>query len=277
MAGLVGVFATCHTPSLVRDWDAIEQRRRRELSAAFGELGRRIAACSPDAMIMIGADHWANFFVDNYPAICLGVGEEHGGPPERWLSDYPHHTMPGDPALGVHIAKTAFASGFEPSISYNLRLDHAFCVPLWKAGIAPLPPLVPIIINALQPPFPTIERCLEFGRMIARAIGTYDLSSRIAILATGGLSHSVGEPQMGRIDEAFDRECIELFRRGDTEALLQFLRQDRIDAAGNGANEVRFWVTAHGAAAARRFDLIHYEAVPETYTGCAFAEWKPEA
>jgi aromatic ring-opening dioxygenase catalytic subunit (LigB family) len=277
MADLAGVFATCHAPPLVRDWDAIEPSSRRELSAAFSELGQRIAACSPDTMIMIGADHWASFFVDNYPAICLGVGEEHGGPPERWLTDYPHHRMPGDPALGAHIAETAFACGFEPSLSHNLRLDHAFCVPIWKAGISPLLPLVPIVINALQPPFPTIERCLEFGRMIARAIDTYERPSRIAILATGGLSHSVGEPQMGRIDEAFDRECIELFQRGDKDALVRFLRQDRIDAAGNGSNEVRFWVAAHGAATARRFQLIHYEAVPETYTGCAFAEWMPEA
>ena len=96
---------------------------------------------------------------------------------------------------------------------------------------------------------------------------------RVAILASGGLSHSVGEPQMGYIDEAFDRGCINRFSDGSTAPLIDFLSDDRMARAGNGAGEVRFWAAAHGAARGRGFNLIHYEAVPETYTGCGFAEW----
>ena len=271
MAEIVGIFAASHAPPIVRSWDAIA--RTSGLPQAFAELGRRIAAARPDVIVAIGADHWANFFLENVPALCLGVGEEHGAPPEQWLADYPHRVMTGHPELGLHIANRAFASGFEPSLSYSMKLDHAFCVPFWKAGLDPLPPIVPIVINALQPPLPTPARCLDFGRVLAEAIETHPSPLRIVILASGGLSHSVGEPTMGEIDSDFDREVLALFAGGDPIPLLAFLTPDRMARAGNGAAEVRFWLAAHGAARTRDFDLIHYEAVPETYTGCGFAEW----
>ena len=93
------------------------------------------------------------------------------------------------------------------------------------------------------------------------------------ILASGGLSHSVGEPMMGDVDEEFDREALALFAGGDREAVIAFLTDERMARAGNGASELRFWVAAHGAAGTQGFSLIHYEVVPETYTGCGFAEW----
>lgn len=272
MAEIAGIFAASHAPPIVREWATIEQTSG--LPAAFAELGRRIVATKPDVILAIGADHWANFFLDNMPAICLGVGEEHGGPPETWLADYPHRTMTGHPELAMHLANFAFGHGFEPSISYDLKLDHAFCVPFWKAGLTELPPVVPIIVNALQAPLPTMARCLELGGVLADAIEAMPGSLRVTILATGGLSHSVGEPMMGQVDEAFDHEAIRLLTDGATGPLLDFLSDARVAQAGNGAAELRFWIAAHGAARKRGFELMHYEAVPETYTGCGFAEWK---
>lgn len=272
MAEIAGIFAASHAPPLVRDWESIEAGRKDTLSIAFADLGRRIADARPDVLVVIGADHWANFFLDNMPAICLGVGVDHGGPPERWLADYPH-AMKGDPDFAMHIATALFASGFEPSLSYDMRLDHAFCVPLWKAGVNPLPAILPIVINAMQPPLPTVARCFDFGAALARAIVDRPGRERVVILASGGLSHSVGEPMMGDIDEVFDREALALFERGDRDAVLAYLTDDRMARAGNGAHELRFWVAAHGAADARGFTTIHYEVVPETYTGCGFAEW----
>lgn len=274
MAEIVGIFAASHAPPLVRDWDAIERVRKDGLAEAFAELGRRIMAARPDVIVAIGADHWANFFLENMPAICIGVGERHDGPPEVWLSDYPHRDMVGHPELAMHLATSAFAANFEPSLSYRLKLDHAFCVPLWKAALNPLPPIVPVIVNALQAPLPMVARCLAFGEVLARAIEAFAGTERVVLLATGGLSHSVGEPQMGMIDEAFDRKALALLAQGDTDALIAYLTDARMDEAGNGAAEIRFWMTAHGAAGAQGFELIHYEAVAETYTGCGFAEWR---
>src|SRR5262249_41386552 len=161
-----------------------------------------------------------NFFIDNLPAICVGVGDTHEGPPEPWLKDFPHRKIAGHPELAAHIVKIALECDFEPSVSYRLALDHGFCIPLWKAGIDPLPPIVPSLFNDLEPPFPTVKRCYDWGAMLSAAIASYPGDLRVAVLGTGGLSHSIGEPTMGEIDEAFDRACIRHFESGDKSALI---------------------------------------------------------
>ena len=110
--------------------------------------------------------------------------------------------------------------------------------------------------------------------MLASAIKAMPGPLRVVILATGGLSHSVGEPEMGRIDETFDREVLQLFADGAHGPLLAMLTNERMAQAGNGAAELRFWLAAHGAARSGSFELIHYEPVAATYTGCGFAEWR---
>ncbi len=273
MAELVGVFACSHAPQLVRDWEAIEAGRRSRLDHSFRELAHAIVSSRADAIVVIGPDHWSNFFLNNMPAICIGVGSHHGGPPEPWLSAFPHRTMAGDARFGMHLAEYVFAHGFEPSLSYDMKLDHGFCVPLWRMGLDPVPAIVPVVINAIQSPVPSIVRCLEFGKMIANAITAFDVARRIAILATGGLSHSVGEPTMREVDEIFDRSSLTYFAGGDPAALIAHLSEERIARAGNGASEIRYWAIAHGAAGARGFDLLHYEVVHEVGTGCGFARW----
>ncbi len=272
MAELAGVFAASHGPMIVRNWGKLASAERDSLTSAFSELGKRMRAARPDALIVISPDHWVNFFIDNLPAICVGVGESHEGPPEPWLKEFPHRVLAGHPRLAEHIVRTALEHDFEPSVSYRLALDHGFCIPLWKAGLGPLPPIVPVVFNDLEPPFPSVKRCYAWGAMLAQAVASYQGSLRVGILATGGLSHSIGEPDMGRIDEAFDRDCIRRFEQGDARALFDFLNE-RLPGAGNGASEIRNWVAAHGAAGGRGFELIHYDPIPDVYVGCGFASW----
>ena len=273
MAELVGVYAASHGPMIVRNWKNLAPAERENLTSAFSELGRRIKAARPDALIVISPDHWVNFFIDNLPAICVGVGESHDGPPEPWFTEFPHRKMAGHPPLAEHVVRTALERDFEPSISYKLALDHGFCIPLWKAGLDPLPAIVPVIFNDLEPPLPSVRRCYSWGAMLAEAVASFPGKLRVGVLATGGLSHSIGEPDMGRIDEAFDRDCIRRFENGDAPALFDFL-DERLPGAGNGASEVRNWVAAHGAARGRGFELIRYDPIPNVYVGCGFASWK---
>ena len=272
MARLVGVFASSHAPLMARAWESVDASRRERISRTFAELGRRFSESRPDIALVVSPDHWVNFFLDNLPSFCIGVGETHDGPPEPWLKGVPYGSIKGHPGFALHLVATAFDGGFDPSLSHHLELDHGFIIPLWKMAIDPLPALVPLIVGTIEPPMPSARRCIAWGRMIRAAIESYPEDSRVAVLATGGLSHSIGEHDMGRIDEAFDRECIEHFRSGDPEALLAFLDR-RMESAGNGAAEVRNWLVAHGAARARGFDLIGYHPYPEWYVGCGFAAW----
>ncbi len=274
MAEFVGSFAASHAPLIARDWDKLPEARRQEITAAFQELGKRVTAAEPDVLIVLSPDHWVNFFLNNLPSVCIGVGETHGGPPEPFMKSFTPSPIPGHAALGAHIAKTALGNDFEPSISHQMTLDHGFCIPMWRMELAKIPLIVPIVINDIEPPMLSMSRCIAWGKLLAKAIASFpDKNLRVGVLATGGLSHSIGAPDMGRIDEPFDRECIRLFEKGPEGALVDFL-EAHTEAAGNGAHEVRNWVIAHAAAGGRGFDLIDYRVTPEVYVGCGWASWR---
>jgi aromatic ring-opening dioxygenase catalytic subunit (LigB family) len=273
MASLVGAFAASHGPLLVREWNAVPENQKNRLTAAFRELGKRLSAARPDVIVEVSPDHWTNFFLDNLPTVCIGIGETHEGPPEPWLKDFPHKEIKGHGGFAKHIAQTAMQEGFEPSLSHRLKLDHGFCIPLWRMELGKLPRIVPMIVNSIEPPLPSLRRCLEWGALLEKAIQSYPENLRVAVLATGGLSHSIGERTMGKIDEAFDRECIRLFSARNEKALVPFLEQ-KLPHAGNGSEEVRNWLVAHGAAGGRGFELVDYLPVPTVIVGCGFAAWK---
>jgi aromatic ring-opening dioxygenase catalytic subunit (LigB family) len=167
--------------------------------------------------------------------------------------------------------ETALARDFEPALSYRLRLDHGLCLPLSRMGLSSMPRVVPILINELEPPMLSYRRCFAWGRLLRDAIAAFPERTRVAILATGGLSHSIGEPSMGAIDEGFDRRCLEAFEKGDEGALIDLLERGE---GGNGAHEIRNWAVAHAAAGGLGFELIDYIPAPEVYVGCAYAAWR---
>ena len=272
MAEIVGVLAASHAPLIARDWPKLPPHHKERLSAAFDALGARLNAAKPDVLVIVSPDHWINFFINNLPSICIGVGEEHEGPPEPFLKDFPWRPVPGHAGLANYIYETALANEFEPSVSHRMTLDHGFCLPLWRMRPQPLPKIVPIVVNTVEAPFPRVSRCLAWGKLIAKAVGSYPETLRVAVLATGGLSHSIGEPTMGAIDEAFDQRCIAAFNDGREKPLVEFLEAE-MDAAGNGSHECRNWIVAHGVAGSRGFELVDYVAVPEVYVGCGFAAW----
>ena len=273
MAELVGVFAASHGPLLIREWDAIPTDQKGRVAAAFGEIGRKITLAKPDVIVEIAPDHWSNFFLDNIPTVCIGVGETNDGPPEPWMKDFPHRELAGDAGFAMHIARTALQNGFEPSLSHRLKLDHGFCIPLWRMGLETLPRIVPMVVNSIEPPLPLVRRCLQWGELLKKAIESYAAPLRVAVLGTGGLSHSIGEPTMGAIDEPFDQECIRLLELGNETSLIKFLDAG-LPKAGNGTAEIRNWLVAHGAAGGRGFELIDYLPVPKVLVGCGFAAWR---
>src|SRR5436309_1477968 len=211
MASFVGSFAASHGPLLIREWQAVPAAQKSRLEQAFAELGRRLRAANPDVLVVVSPDHWSNFFLDNYPAICIGVGAAHEGPPEPWMKAFAHRDIPGEPDLAMHIARTALAQGFEPSLSHRMKLDHGACIPLWRMGLERLPRIVPLLVNSIEPPMPSLERCYQWGTLLRRAIESYAEPLRVAVVGTGGLSHSIGEPTLGAIYEDFDPETIRRF------------------------------------------------------------------
>jgi aromatic ring-opening dioxygenase catalytic subunit (LigB family) len=276
MGTLAGVFAASHMPPIVFRWNRVDEARRAEVAGAYAEWGRRVAAARADVLVIVSPDHFVNFFLDNLPSVCIGLGEAHGAPPETWLKDLPYKSFPGHPGFAEHLATAAFGAGFEPSLSRQLTLDHGFVLPFFKAGLPELPgrAIVPFIVNTVEPPYPNLRRCLGWGELIAQAVASWPGSERVAVVATGGLSHSIGEVTMGTIDSDFDHGVLERLGSPDDDALVAFIDRT-IDGAGNGAQETRNWLVARGAAGRSRFESLYYRPIPEWYTGLGLAQWHP--
>ena len=79
----------------------------------------------------------------------------------------------------------------------------------------------------------------------------------MAVLGTGGLSHAVGTPDMGRIDPQFDTKFLELLC-ANNPALCE-ITDAEMDTVGNGTHEVRNWVTVAGAVAGAKGEVVMYE------------------
>lgn len=274
MARIVGSFAASHGPNIAREWERLKPDTRAWIETRFGEAGRRVKALAPDALVVHCTDHWVNFFLDNMPAFCLGIGEEHDGPPEPFMKPvFPHETLAGHAGLGRHLLDCAYAADFDPAWSRRLKLDHGICVPIWRFGLDPIPPIVPVLMNLVEEPFPTPKRCIAWGHMLRAAIESYPEDLRVVVMGTGGLSHSIGELTMGWIDEPFDHACVELFNSAPDDEIAARL-DEMLAKTGNGGAELRAWAVAHAAAGSRGFELIDYVPMPEALIGCGLAEWR---
>jgi aromatic ring-opening dioxygenase catalytic subunit (LigB family) len=271
MAELVGVFAASHTPVMLNFPDAIPDQERAVVFDAFQSLGAALRGCRPDVVVVISDDHLHNFFLDNFPAFCIGAAPQYATPIEHWLKA-PKSVLPGDTALGAYLLQEALAADFDPAFSMELTLDHGVLTPLELAGITSEVRVVPIMINCVQPPFPSMRRCLQWGRFLGDAIASYPGDTRIAVLATGGLSHDIATPRMGLVNEDFDRRFLDLLAAGDNDALVRYAT-DHVHEAGNGAEEIRTWLLAHGAARGARFATQYYKAVGNWYTGIGIGAW----
>src|SRR6185436_11389268 len=103
MASFAGAFAASHGPLLVREWEAVPGNQKQRLTSAFQVLGKKVRESGADVLVVVAPDHWSNFFLDNYPAVCIGVGATNEGPPEPWMKAYPHRDLPGSAQFGMHL------------------------------------------------------------------------------------------------------------------------------------------------------------------------------
>jgi hypothetical protein len=270
---IVGAFAASHSPGITGWPERVPEQTRLIIESAYGEARDRIAALEPDAVVAVSVEHFTNFNLGNLPAFAIATGDSYLGPTTAEMGRFlnvEQHQYPGAAELGRHLYSFALGRQFDPAlVEGGLEFDENFCVPLKHLDPSSRYPLVPVIVNGVNPPWPTPKRCYDLGRMIRDAVEAQSVAARVVVLATGGLSHWVGLPESGQINEQFDRDFIARLEKGNPEHLVDYT-QDEIDAAGNGAHEIRTWLVAAGAAQVG-FDVLAYEPVPEWLTGTAVA------
>jgi 3-O-methylgallate 3,4-dioxygenase len=298
MAELIGWLAMSHGPQLMvppERWDVLHNRLgeglpvRPELTGetladksakwqrcmeAIDLLRRKLAAWAPDVLVVVADDQHENIQDDANPPFTVYVGDDFEASVSLSYFKEPKSAnrtaYRTDPVLAQALLEQLMETGFDPAYSKLLRyeggLGHAFARVLKfltpDAGL----PVVPIMVNTYYPPAPSAKRCVAFGQALAAAISQVPGNSRIAVIGSGGLSHTI-------IDEALDHGVVTALKANDL-GFLGALPSGRLTA---GTSEIRNWIVT--AAAANRpatvVDYVPCYRIP-TGVGCGmgFAYWE---
>jgi hypothetical protein len=265
----------------------VTRERHEATQAAIRHLAGVLAEEAPDVVVVIGDDQNEWFSPDNQPALCIYWGESvenrppsrESVPPLRRLSywglygDGANRAFPVDATLGRHLIE-ALTRDFDFDVAH-LRVQpqdgpfgHAWSFVHQRLMGDRVLPIVPVLLNTYYPPNqPTPRRCYQLGRAIRQAIEGWSVHKRVAIMASGGLSHFF-------VDEELDRQVLDALAKKDGEALTA-LPAAKLES---GNSEIRNWIAAAGAVEHLPMHLVDY--VPSyrseagSGVGMAFAVWQ---
>ncbi|HYK70838.1 MAG TPA: hypothetical protein VEV45_23055 [Streptosporangiaceae bacterium] len=267
--------------------DETWQGKYRRTQDAIATLALRLSKAQPDIAVVIGDDQRELFLDDGIPALACYAGDELVDfPPDEdararqpkgiraasWAvhADHPER-HPVDGALSRHIAEQLSLADYDITLltqqPAGRSLGHAFTFPRYRLGLPAATPIVPIFVNTYyQPNVPSAARSYGVGQVIRRAIEGWDSPARIAVIASGGLTHFV-------IDEELDRRVLS----GITERNASLLTSLPRASLRSGNSEILNWVAAAGALeglTATAVDYVPgYRSPAGTGTGMAFAYW----
>ncbi len=265
--------AKLETPEVIQSY--IER-----IKTAFGVLRAQIEAYQPEALIVVGDDQGDMFDASINPTFCIYTGEKLWGLDgtnyrpleERHQIEFACHA-----SLAQDIHKGLIKQGFDMAGSAEFHplgrpdngVSHMVAHPVPTLVPDFDIPIIPIFLNEYFPPLPTAARCYDLGLSLAAVLA--DRPERVAIYASGGLSHDPGGPRAGWIDEPLDRWFLERLARNDGEALKHLFMFDS-DTMRGGTGEMRAWITVAGAMQ-RAATVVEYIRAHHAKTGLGFAYW----
>jgi 3-O-methylgallate 3,4-dioxygenase len=263
-------------------WRASDRGAQRSLD----RLADALASTPLDAVIVIGDDQKELFATHNIPAMLIYCGEtiplrRWAAPPDypQWLSDaWTKHygdtdrTLPIAAPLSRHLIEHLMEREFDLAIAEKLPdgqgEGHAFAFVHTRLMKHKMVPMIPVFLNTFYPPNqPRARRCYRLGEEIRRAVESFPEECRVAVIASGGLSHFA-------IDIALDRLVIEAMRGKNADALLSI----PFAKLQSGSSEILNWIAMHGATRHLDYDWCDYfpgyRTPAGTGTGLAFGVWR---
>jgi len=298
MANLIGCAAMSHAPQLMLNpdnWHLLNMRRGENLPdkpgleketsevkwakwngcmAAIEKLREQIDRLNPDVLMVVGDDQHENLVDDNMPPFTIFIGEEvEASLSLRYLNQPKSENRTRyrvAAKLAEGLVNGLMDEGFDPSYSKKTRYDgglgHAFARVLKFLTPRADRLVVPVMVNTYYPPAPSAERCVNFGRAVARVLQQIPGTERVVVVASGGLSHT-------KIDESLDAGFIRALKGNDLNYMAAMRAADLVE----GTSEIRNWIVT-AAAADRQGTLLDYFPLYRTTTGvgCAmgFAYWE---
>jgi catalytic LigB subunit of aromatic ring-opening dioxygenase len=251
---------------------------------AVGNLGEALKKANADIVVVFGDDQQEQFHDDNMPMFAiyhgksLPVVKDHGLRPsgwkdaERkgWAETQPEYDTASD--LAEHLIRALTDAEFDITRCNKLRAEigvgHAFSFLYRRILPGSSVPMVPVMVNTYYPPNqPTPKRCYAFGQAVRKAIEAWNIDKRVALVASGGLSHVV-------IDEEIDAMVIDGLKNKKPEVLFRLPRE----RLWGGTSEILNWVALAGAMEDRELKYLEYVTTYRSpaATGCGmgFAYWQ---
>jgi aromatic ring-opening dioxygenase catalytic subunit (LigB family) len=264
MGEIVAAVGTCHTPYMFTRPPDEDPKQLEQAGAAMRELGTVLDESRPDAILFFGADHVETFSVSCVPsfaivagtrAIARFAGREHNLPIHREMAE-------------DFLDKLVVDHHFDMAYSEDAELGHAFSVPFEYVIGGRAIPVIPFFANTYVPPLPTPRRCAALGKAVAEIVR--GRTERVAIIASGGMSHFPGTNKYLHPEFDFDRWLVAQFEAGNTDALLD-MTGTQLDEVGN--TEMLNWAVMFGAIGPVEGELIDY--IPTWHHGLCMMRFLP--
>lgn len=244
MARLTAVLATTHHPFYLKATTAPPEERMPqadEWKAKVEAYRETLTAAEPDILVMIGSDHFHQFFYDNYPTFLIGKQSKYDATfyNEEREFGIPKYVLDGDEDFSGFMLQGLLDRGFDFSVSHELKIDHSIICPIITTRPDADLPVVPIYTNIFAPPLPSPKRFYDLGRAIRQIIDEYPTDKKIAAVGSGHLSLELGGPRQFHEtgpDPEFDRNAIKWLSEGDIETILEEVTMESMTQSGNATH-----------------------------------------
>ncbi|MEV7005070.1 hypothetical protein [Streptosporangium sp. NPDC051022] len=206
-ANLVFAGGCSHVPDLLARPEIDPAEAVGRLSEGYRRLAERLAAADPEVLIVTADCHFQSF---NTGAFVVGSGATHTGSMEFFKRPDLDLTLTGAPEYARALVDAIRAEGLEVEESPRIDLDHGLIVPLRQLLPRPDLPVIPIITQPARGFSPFGARA--FGEVMRYVVA--GRGKRVAMLATGGLSHWLDPGKFGGVDVEFDTYVLEMLQAG---------------------------------------------------------------
>ncbi|SEG88791.1 Aromatic ring-opening dioxygenase, catalytic subunit, LigB family [Thermomonospora echinospora] len=247
---LVFAGGCSHVPDLlarpeIDPADAVER-----LTDGYRRLAERLAAADPEVLLVTADCHFQSFRTG---AFVIGTGASHTGSMEFFKRPDLDLTLTGDPEFAQAMVDAVRAEGMEVEESDRIDLDHGLIVPLRQLLPRPDLPVIPIITQPARSFSPFGARA--FGQVLRTVVESR--GRRVAMLATGGLSHWLDPGRFGGVDVEFDTYILEMLQAGRGNDLGNLEPYPLLD---HGQYEFLNWLIMLGLAGPGvRGEVLAYE------------------
>ena len=164
MAEIAGFAGMSHSPFATLLPPPADGGPGAKFLADAARVRRAVEVLAPDAIVVLGPDHFHGNFYDVMPPFVLGV--EHAVGFGDFGSTEGPLPVAGPLAWSVHNGLTD--AGFDVSLSYSLTVDHGIVQTYEMITGGTSLPMVPLVVNTAAPPLPTLQRCVALGTRAGR-------------------------------------------------------------------------------------------------------------